>query len=117
MNFEEQWAKPFSSGPWRAIMHPTERHWLVQAEIACVVGLPSWFSLAVVRIPDEYEGNMTGDTLTPDVARANAQLMAAAPDLLEACMNFVAKVDAGLARSQHSYGEIKAAVNKALGNG
>lgn len=45
--------------------------------------------------------------------KANAHLIAAAPDLLEACKEFVRKVDAGEARSARSYYEMKAAIEKA----
>jgi hypothetical protein len=37
----------------------------------------------------------------------------AAPDLLEACKEFVRKVDIGAARSTHSYNQMKAAIAKA----
>lgn len=50
-----------------------------------------------------------------DEAKANARLIAAAPELLEACAEFVHKVDAGEARSKQSYAQMKAAIAKALG--
>jgi len=40
-------------------------------------------------------------------------LIAAAPDLLEACKEFVRKVDCGEARSVRSYAQMKAAIRKA----
>jgi len=43
----------------------------------------------------------------------NARLIAAAPDLLAACLEFVRKVDAGEARSVRSYAEMKTAIAKA----
>lgn len=42
-----------------------------------------------------------------------ARLISAAPDLLEACIEFVRKVDAGEARSTKSYEQMKAAIAKA----
>jgi hypothetical protein len=45
---------------------------------------------------------------------ANAKLIAAAPDLLEACQKFVDKCDTGRARSVESYSQMKAAIEKAL---
>jgi hypothetical protein len=46
--------------------------------------------------------------------KANAKLIAAAPDLLEACQRFVDKCDTGRARSVESYSQMKAAIEKAL---
>lgn len=48
-------------------------------------------------------------------AIANANLIAAAPELLECCMEFVRKVECGEARSKRSYAQMKAAIAKALG--
>jgi hypothetical protein len=50
-----------------------------------------------------------------ETAVANAHLIAAAPDLLNACEEFVRKVEAGEARSTHSYTQMKAAIAKATG--
>jgi hypothetical protein len=44
---------------------------------------------------------------------ANARLIAAAPDLLAACEEFVLKCETGKARSVHSYAQMKAAIAKA----
>ena len=44
---------------------------------------------------------------------ANARLIAAAPDLLAACLEFCRKVDAGEARSKRSYEQMAAAIEKA----
>lgn len=44
---------------------------------------------------------------------ANAHMMAAAPELLAACEEFVRKCDAGEARSVRSYAQMKAAIAKA----
>lgn len=46
---------------------------------------------------------------------ANFRLLSASKDLLEACIEFVRKVDAGEARSTKSYNQMKQAINKALG--
>ncbi len=46
---------------------------------------------------------------------ANARLIAAAPDLLKACKEFVRKCECGEARSRRSYAEMKAAIEKAEG--
>ena len=47
--------------------------------------------------------------------KANARLIASAPDLLEACEEFVRKCDCGEARSVHSYAQMKKAIKKAKG--
>lgn len=54
-----------------------------------------------------------GEYDDPSEAEANAKLIAAAPDLLSACQEFVRKVEAGEARSKRSYAEMKAAITKA----
>lgn len=48
-----------------------------------------------------------------DENQANAALIAAAPELLEACKEFVRKVECGEARSKRSYAQMKAAIAKA----
>lgn len=47
--------------------------------------------------------------------KVNANLIATAPDLLEACKEFVRKVECGEARSRRSYAQMKAAINKVEG--
>ena len=47
--------------------------------------------------------------------KANARLIAASPDLLEACEEFVRKVECGEAKSKRSYTQMKAAIAKAGG--
>lgn len=48
------------------------------------------------------------------IDHADAHFISAAPDLITACINFINKVDEGHAKSTESYGEMKAAVCKAL---
>ena len=48
-------------------------------------------------------------------SQANARLIAAAPDLLEACREFVRKCECGQAVSSASYQQMKAAIAKAEG--
>jgi len=45
----------------------------------------------------------------------DARLIAAAPELLAACQEFVRKVECGEARSRRSYKQMKAAIAKAKG--
>jgi hypothetical protein len=52
---------------------------------------------------------------TQQECEANINLIAAAPDLLDACQEFVRKVDEGEARSVRSYAQMKAAIAKATG--
>lgn len=49
------------------------------------------------------------------IQEANARLIAAAPDLLAACREFVRKCDVGEARSVRSYTQMSAAIQKAEG--
>ena len=51
-----------------------------------------------------------------DLADGNARLTAAAPALLEACEEFVRKVEAGEARSKCSYAQMKSAIALAKGD-
>jgi len=48
-------------------------------------------------------------------AQANATLICASQDLLQAAIDFVDKVESGKAKSTDSYNKFKAAINKALG--
>lgn len=60
-------------------------------------------------------GNEVGSTLIADVENVqDADLIAAAPDLLQAAIDFIEKVESGRARSTDSYNKFKLAVNKAL---
>lgn len=49
------------------------------------------------------------------ICQANARLISAAPDLYEACKEFVRKVEAGEAKSTRSYAQMKTALAKARG--
>lgn len=68
-------------------------------------GLDVWNEEHCICLVDSY--NVAGYD-------ANAHLIAAAPDLLAACLEFIRKVDAGEAKSTRSYEQMKAACNKAL---
>lgn len=48
-----------------------------------------------------------------DEVESNAALISAAPDLLDACKEFVRKCECGEARSTRSYAQMKAAITKA----
>ena len=62
------------------------------------------------------EGSLEICTINLDTAevRANAKLIAASPDLLKACIEFLKKCDNGTARSVKSYKQMSYAVKKAL---
>lgn len=112
MDFKAQWQKPFTPGPWRAEEHPTHRDILIQSEIGCINGLAAWFSIGLVRMPDFAESEMTDGALDPDTALANARLIAAAPDLLEA-LQFIKDYTI----NSEAYEMAIKAIDKALGNG
>jgi len=60
-------------------------------------------------------GEEIGSELIADVEKnENAHLIAAAPDLLKAAIDFLEKVESGRARSTDSYNKFKSAVYKAL---
>lgn len=67
-------------------------------------------TISVDRI-NRYDGQLVGERSEME---ANAHLIAAAPDLLQACIDFVNKVDSGRAKSTDSYNQMKAAIHKAL---
>jgi hypothetical protein len=84
--------------------------------------------LVKVRIVPKYDSGFSSHAIcTIDVrnayskdekeALANVRLIEAAPDLLEACVEFVRKCDNGTARSVKSYKQMSEAINKALING
>ena len=53
--------------------------------------------------------------ISVDEAMANARLIAAAPELLAACVEFVRKCECGEARSARSYRQMKDAIARAEG--
>jgi hypothetical protein len=63
----------------------------------------------VVMSPDQTTDNALARVDTIE----HAHLIAAAPDLLAACEEFVRKVESGEARSKRSYEQMKAALAKA----
>lgn len=70
----------------------------------------------VVYAPDNGVGTRyiaTGICQGNDDGEADAKLIAAAPDLLEACQEFVRKVESGEAKSKRSYKQMKEAISKA----
>ena len=64
-------------------------------------------------IPIAHMDRESGNGTAPVERDANAHLIAAAPDLLAACKEFLRKVDCNQARSVRSYAEMKAAIAKA----
>ena len=61
-----------------------------------------------------YFGEGFPDDPKKEEGTANAKLIAASPDLLKACIEFLKKCDNGTARSVKSYKQMSYAVNKAL---
>lgn len=62
---------------------------------------------------DEYGDPDLLDQDSCSRAYYNTKLAAAAPELLEACLEFVRKVECGEARSKRSYAQMKEAIKKA----
>ena len=83
-----------------------------------------WACIAVVSNPRPTK-NPEDSTARPenaslhnprfDEACANARLISAAPELYEACAEFVRKCESGEACSTRSYAQMKAAITKAEG--
>jgi hypothetical protein len=71
----------------------------------------------VIRSPKGIIANLDCDRpydlITKSESEANAKLMAAAKDLLQACTEFCEKVESGKARSVKSYKQMKEAIKKA----
>lgn len=91
-------AKGFTPGPW------------VVSDKVCALADTRYL---VVLAPDRRWVSLVMED--DGICEADARLIAAAPELLAACQEFVRKVDAGEARSNVSYGQMKAAIAKALG--
>jgi len=90
------------SGDWQAVMcqHPT------------VVDVDE--ETMVIEVDGQRCIGVIGNPSINPLVKHNAKLMAAAPDLLAACIEFCRKVDTGEAKSVASYNQMKAAINKAL---
>lgn len=88
-------------GEWKAWKAPTGE-WTVRAEYRDEQDrrVTSWPAVCNCGVQDN---------------EANAHLMAASKEMLEACKAFVRKVDAGKARSTESYLQMKAAIAAAEG--
>lgn len=84
-------------GPWAVMTDDFDGH--------CVINPTSDFGIEFIakNIQQGY-----------DDGEADANLIAAAPDLLEAAIDFIEKVDTGRARSTDSYNKFKLAVHRAL---
>lgn len=94
----------------------TKGEWTPVYSSGCCIGVG-------VEIAEGYH-EMVSNTILPETDQeyeltkhiiiADAKLQAAAPDLLDACLEFIRKVDAGEAKSTRSYQQMKAAISKAL---
>ncbi len=97
-------------GPWKAdirsgclAVYPTRE------DHNCLSGARQW---AIHYSNKDAEQTQGGGWTMSEEARANAHLIAAAPELLEACQEFVRKVECGEARSRRSYAQMKAVIAK-----
>jgi len=90
----------YTKGPWETV----EDESFVRQKDAMI----RMYIASLVDIPNSSGGEAS--------TRANARLIAAAPELLEACKEFVRKVECGQARSTASYQQMRAAIAKAESN-
>lgn len=96
-------------------MSHTPEPWTVSIRESSAPGM----GMGIVQV-DVKAGDRTiaGVMVRPGLdAVANAHVMAAGPELLAACKEFVRKVEDGEAKSTRSYRQMKAAIAKATTNG
>jgi len=91
----------------------TKGNWKVGNHSSCIVtDDKDAVDLEKRDTPDSlkyYGGALIAESCRND----DAKLIAAAPDLLEACKEFIRKVECGEARSKRSYAQMKEAIKKA----
>ena len=109
---ETKWTRP----PWGVTgidrQYPEDSDWPYETFFSCYVSPAAEdFRGDVCRLQsaEHIDGIAAAET------EANAHLIAAAPELYDACAEFVRKVDAGLARSTKSYEQMVSALAKARG--
>lgn len=94
----------YTKGEWKYKVNYKKDKALIQVEI------PNGCILTLGQL---YEDDCNVSTCCKVEEHSNAKLIAAAPDLLEACKEFVRKVECGEARSTKSYSQMKLAIKKA----
>ena len=99
----------FTPGPWRLNFGVDEGKPFPEDWKQVSISSKSEYGPVIVTIDFENWD------VTKEQGQANARLIAAAPDLYEACKEFVRKVDCGEARSVRSYKQMKSAIAKAEG--
>ena len=93
----------------------TKEEWLPTFNISKERGVrTSGGFICFLPKPSHYHGQDDRYERELEENKANANLIATAPELLEACLEFVRKVDCGEARSIRSYKQMKSAIDKAL---
>lgn len=90
----------------------TKGEWFVSGEKWPVIESKNTDPSIIVTYPTIATINSTFREF--DEYTANAKLIAAAPELLAACQEFVRKVEAGEAKSKKSYEQMKSAISSAL---
>ena len=65
-----------------------------------------WLSIGDPKTGPHFQGDLVASI-------ADARLIASAPDLLEACQEFVRKCECGEAKSKRSYAQMKAVIARA----
>ena len=99
-------------GPWRATDMGGELGWVVQSNLPCINGLSAWVTVANVGAPHESDQMFGGRD-----HEADARLMAAAPELLEALQALLKRVKVGYDGLPQGHGVriTEAAIAKATG--
>jgi hypothetical protein len=98
--------KEFTPGPWRACCADTKAHYVFAEECEATICMP------MHNDPDLPEYEPLVGTVTMRQRRANAALISAAPDLLEACQDVLEVAAEHLPQSTKK--DLERAIAKAL---
>jgi hypothetical protein len=86
----ERLPKGYTPGPWD-VLSGDPYH--IRKNLPCINGLSAWFTLAWVYPPDDQEIGYSDGALDDNVAKANATLIALAPEMAEELARVTAERD------------------------